>query len=203
MKSILRKSLSSLGLLLVIAVPQTAYSNAMQALTLQNLQQRASLIVKGQVIKQRSYWKGKVIYTASQVRVQSCWKKQCQSKLVTVRQFGGSVKDIVMRASGVTHLKVSSKVLLFLNRKTGQPSYHIVGMSQGIFRFVTHNQKEWLVQDRSKLLLASNCTKHKHKNKQIHRKIERGRLRIFAPQTILQKLSVKQPQAPAPTSPLR
>ena len=170
-----------LGILLVILWIPKAQAHVVQALTVKDLQQRAQIVVQGQVIKQRSLWKDRIIFTLSTIRVQQCWKLICQSKEITVQQLGGTVGDLTMKVYGIAHLKIKTKVLLFLHKLLAQKnqakSYSIVGLAQGLFRYITHNKKEWLVQDNSRLLLVSTSSKVHH-----------GRLQVFSPSTITKAL---------------
>ncbi len=169
--------------LLVVLWPSSGRAHIVKPMNLSELQKQASLIVEGKVSAQTSYWKNRVIYTVSQVQVRSCLKGKCRTKFVAVEQLGGRVGEFAMRVSGVQLLQPTRRVLLFLHtshaKSKSQPLHRIVGLSQGLLHYVRYKNRNWLIQDRSKLLLPSSSNPNS---------VQHGHIRLLSPKPLLRRL---------------
>lgn len=145
-----RKTSSSLlaGLLVCGSVgllaPEMASANSVVPMKLTTVIKRAKHVVSGHVVSQQSFWVGKRIYTLSKVSVETCHKGTCTTSNVMVQQLGGVVGKIGMFVQGLTMLKPKQHVMLFLYAKHANirikgkafPVHRLVGMSQGLFRYI-------------------------------------------------------------------
>jgi len=116
-------------------------------LSFSTLQQRASTVVEGQVIHQKSHWERKLIFTTSTFQVKHCVKGSCKEKTVQIKQLGGKIGRFVMVARGIQILPKKVSLLLFLKPSILRPKtpLRVVGAAQGVFRVLRKNGQKWLL----------------------------------------------------------
>jgi len=105
-------------------------------LSLEEMCQKADGIFLGRCISKESKWNEErtKIYTYVTIQLDKILK--CQdpglkigSKIV-IKQLGGTVDNIGMKVSGISHFQPKEEVLVFLKRTT-PGNYRVLGMAQG------------------------------------------------------------------------
>jgi hypothetical protein len=133
-----RNRTSDLALLslvfVTVSVPMRA--TTLVHMSLEQLSQAASDVVRGQVIDQTSSWDAshKLIRTVTRVAVERRMKGQAPD-LIEVEQPGGKIGNLRVYVPGTVHLLPGAKYLLFVEPAQAIPSqYLVVGMAQGAYR---------------------------------------------------------------------
>ena len=118
---------------------QSSHASTMEAMSLAELAQEASLIVVGTVTARNSEYDefGRIV-TDHRIEVQQVWKGLAGKRPVVMRSLGGEIGDLAMTVPGAPHLAVGEQALFFLRPSTlKNPSgrwLKPLGMSQGVFR---------------------------------------------------------------------
>lgn len=113
-----------------------AQGTTLVRLSLDQLSQASSAVVRGRVVRQESGWNPEhtQIVTLTTISLGQALKGHPPSALV-VEQPGGVVGHIRMWVPGVAFLRPQAEYTLFLEPSAAHPSrYLLVGMSQGAFR---------------------------------------------------------------------
>jgi hypothetical protein len=108
----------------------SATAVTLQQLSMDQMTQAATSIVRARVTGSSTSLSGSTIYTHYQLQVSETWKGSAAREIMLP---GGVAEGIRQSFPGVPQLQVGSEYVLFLwtSRKTGIT--HAVGMSQGIF----------------------------------------------------------------------
>ena len=121
----------------VLAVP--AFATTVVKLNLEQLVQRADLIVQGQVQSVSSQWdeKRRLVFTTISIRVDETLKGEhslmaLKGQSVVIRQIGGTVGTIQMSVAGLPQFKTGGRALVFLKRHDAT-TFQVVGMNQGLY----------------------------------------------------------------------
>lgn len=174
-----------------------ASAHIVERLDLSSLQKTAKTIIVGTVQQQKSFWHKKRIYTVSTLQIQTCFKGACKDKTIAIQQLGGVVGKLGQKAIGVKLLQPKSRVLLYLHRvhaltrvkNVVTPVHRIVGLSQGMMKFVKRNNKEFLVHDLSELAFPTTAKAHnKHEHEHGH-KHEHSKIHMYPASTHLKSLT--------------
>lgn len=121
-----------------VAVSRPAAATVMEGLTLDQLTDRAQVIVRGQVVESHPVYVGRLVFTEHAIAAASCLKGACTT-VTTVRTAGGDLGGgLAMHVDGVASLTRDQQVVLFLQRRGGN-NLRTVGLSQGAF-FVQQGQ---------------------------------------------------------------
>ena len=126
-----------IGLALLIAVlASPALATTVAKLSLEQLVQRADLIVQGQVQSVYSQWdeQRRLVFTYVSIRVDEPLKGG-QRESILIRQIGGKFGTIEMSVAGAPQFRSAERALLFLKRQDAT-TFQVVGMNQGLFRIV-------------------------------------------------------------------
>ena len=126
-----------IGLALLVAVlASPALATTVAKLSLEQLVQRADLIVQGQVQSVYSQWdqQRRLVFTYVSIRVDEPLKG-VQRQSVLIRQIGGTVGTIEMSVAGAPQFKSGERALVFLKRQDAT-TFQVVGMNQGLYRIV-------------------------------------------------------------------
>jgi len=118
-----------------VLVAAASFATTVRPVSVETLTAQASMIVHGQAMESWSAWDDQhhLIFTFTRVQVSKSLKGQAQS--LVVRQLGGTVNGITVRASGVRHLLPGEETVLFLRpSEVRDGSMAIVGLMQGQFR---------------------------------------------------------------------
>lgn len=124
----------ALGFALALASARPARASVALELSVEQLTEKADLVVQGHVLGQQAAWtRGGRIVTIAHIAVDSVLKGAA-SGTVEVAHLGGHVGDIGQQVSGEVSFREGEEVLLFLEARRHQPGiYRVVGMSQGKF----------------------------------------------------------------------
>jgi hypothetical protein len=112
-----------------------AQATIVEAMTTAKMTSRADLIVRGQVVAQKSQWDDSHgrIFTDVTLQVAETYKG-AQQKTIVIRNLGGVVDGIGMRTIGEVQFGGREEVFVFL-RQTAMgstiPIYQTIGMAQG------------------------------------------------------------------------
>lgn len=122
-------------LLLLLLVPASAFATSLAPMSLQQLTQAATVIVRAHVLDQYSAWDAshKQIHTYTAVAVDQSIKGDSPVTL-TVQQPGGAVGNMHEFVPGTVRFMPQGEYMLFLQPASGTPYYLLVGMVQGAYR---------------------------------------------------------------------
>jgi hypothetical protein len=116
-------------LLLLVAVPAGAAT--LEKLSLEEMIQKSTAIVRGRATGLRTVARGPVIYTLYQVQVAEQWKGPAAAQ-VEVAVPGGAMNGLRQTFSGAPNLQEGTEYVLFL--WTGRNGLtQVIGLSQGKF----------------------------------------------------------------------
>jgi hypothetical protein len=145
---------SALAVFLLLLVAAGASATTLVLMSLEQLSQAASDVVRGRVVSQEMRWNesNTQIVTLTTISVSQRIKGRAQAAVV-VEQPGGTVGNIRSRVAGTVHFQQDGDYVLFLEPSKIFPSRRlVVGMMQGayrVYRDVTTNE-ERVIQPFSK-----------------------------------------------------
>lgn len=120
-----------------------AKATTLKALSLEQLVERADVVVRGRVGKNHCEWRDKLIYTITTISVTEVLVGDTNRRIKAV-QLGGVVGKHSMPVAGVAQLTRGEEVVLFLRRNKKQSNeYYLAGMSQGKLSVVGQDQLRW------------------------------------------------------------
>jgi hypothetical protein len=129
-------------LVLILAPALAAFASArarattLVRMSLEQLAQASSDIVRGQAVSQASGWNTShtLIMTVTRIAVETRMKGQAP-ETVDIEQPGGTVGNFRVYVPGTVHFLPGAKYLLFLEPSKATPAhYQVVGMVQGAYR---------------------------------------------------------------------
>ncbi len=133
--------------LAAIAVTNSAFGTTLVRMSLEQLSQAATEIVRGRVVSQESRWNPEHtrIVTLTSVAVDQVMKGAPPSTVV-VQQLGGTVGNIRVRVAGTVPFHTQGDYLLFLETANPERSrFLVVGMRQGAYQIyhdaTTHEER--------------------------------------------------------------
>jgi hypothetical protein len=118
----------------IISVP--AGATTLVHMSLEQLSQASTDIVRGHVVYQESSWDAfhKLMLTVTQVAIEQRMKGQAP-ELIEIEQPGGKIGNVRLYVPGTVHFLPGAKYLLFVEPARTAPSrYLVVGMTQGAYR---------------------------------------------------------------------
>jgi hypothetical protein len=111
--------------------PALVRATTLEKLSVEQMAQRATAIVRGRVEVCSAAFRGPSIHTTCTVRVTERWKGETGAT-ASVSIPGGSVQGLTQSVSGAPNLTQGQEYVLFL--WTGQKGItHLIGLSQGAF----------------------------------------------------------------------
>lgn len=121
------------GLLFLLFLPPQAEPASLLLMSLEELSQKADIIVQGTVVDAKSELAAdrSAIHTTVLISVEDQWKGKPTSSL-TLMQPGGSIGEIVEEVPGFPSFKPSEKVILFIKEMSGGKLI-VLGGEQGKF----------------------------------------------------------------------
>jgi len=129
--------LAAFALVAATGLALPAAATIMVPLSLAELTQDSSLIVRGRVRDRSAAWddQHQKIYTTAVIDIlDTVWSKRSVGLQIKVRTLGGEVGDLGMKVAGTPDLKVGEEVLLFLREDSKVPAeFAVIGMNQGRF----------------------------------------------------------------------
>lgn len=139
-------------------VPENqASASIVVPMSLKDLTEHADLIVVGISSEITSDWdsKRRNIFTYITLVPERCFKvTECPNQ-IWIRQLGGTVDGITQIVHGGPRFHKNEKVVLFLEKTAGN-YYRVIGLSQGKFSVVHHQNenKDYVTRDLSRLTFA-------------------------------------------------
>jgi len=117
-----------------LAIP--AFATTVAKLSLEQLVQKADLIVQGQVESVYTQWDEdrRLVFTYVAIRVDEPLKGE-SPRSVLIRQVGGIVGTIQMSVVGVPQFRSGEMTLVFLKRQDDS-TFQVVGMNQGLYEII-------------------------------------------------------------------
>lgn len=107
----------------------------LEKLSIEQMTQKATLIVRGRVSTCSGEAQGSMIYTRCQLQVIESWKGSAPT-LVSFSVPGGTYQGLVQTFTGTPKINVSQEYVLFLwTGRSGRTQ--VIGLSQGVFDIVT------------------------------------------------------------------
>jgi hypothetical protein len=161
----------------VLAVPAAA--TTVVKLNLEQLVQRADLIVQGQVQSVSAQWdeKRRLVFTTISIRVDETLKGESSAfrrQPVVIRQIGGTTGTIEMSVAGLPQFKTGGRALVFLKRQDAT-TFQVVGMNQGLYEI----KEDVAVSERHGLdLLDSNTGVVSHPRGSVRASLEKLKTEI-------------------------
>ncbi len=118
----------------MLAAP--TFATTVVRLNLEQLVQRADLIVQGQVESVYSQWdeERRLGFTHVSIRVDEPLKGE-RRRSVLIRQVGGTAGTIQMSVAGVPQFKNGGMAIVFLKRQD-DTTFQVVGMNQGLYEVI-------------------------------------------------------------------
>lgn len=105
----------------------------LQQLSMDQLAQSATAIVRARVTSSSPGFTGSTIYTHYKLQVSEVWKGAAQTEVMLPGGVAGGYRQSF---PGVPGLQVGSEYVLFLWRSSRTGITHLVGLSQGLFSVV-------------------------------------------------------------------
>ena len=118
----------------MLAAP--AFATTAVRLDLDQLVQRADLIVQGHVQSVYSQWdeERRLVFTYISIRVDESLKGERRQSIL-IRQVGGTAGTIQMSVAGVPQFKSGEMAIVFLKRQDDS-TFQVVGMNQGLYEII-------------------------------------------------------------------
>jgi hypothetical protein len=122
--------------LIAVILSAPAFATTVARLNLDQLVQRADLIVQGHVESVYSQWdeERRLVFTYISIRVDESLKGE-RRQSVLIRQVGGTVGTMQMSVAGVPQFRSGEMAIVFLKRQDDS-TFQVVGMSQGLYKIV-------------------------------------------------------------------
>jgi len=120
--------------ILLLAGLATLHAATLERLTIEQMAQQATAVVRGRVGEARAARFGALVYTLHRLEAEEQWKGAAIAGL-EVAVPGGTYEGVTYSFGGTPELKAGEEYLLFLwTGPSGRTQ--IVGLSQGVFRIV-------------------------------------------------------------------
>jgi hypothetical protein len=115
------------------AAAMAAHGTTLLRMSLEQLSQRATLIVRAQCLSSASEWDRGEIWTETSFRVEETWRGAAAGSQIQVRLIGGRAGNFTSSVSGVPRFRPGEDVVLFLE-KSARGNFTVVSWDQGTFR---------------------------------------------------------------------
>ncbi len=143
----MRRSLSLVTLLLIVALPLSA--SQFIDMPFDQVARESSLVVRGTVENTWSAWDDshEVIFTYATVRVSRYFGETTGPDTVVVREVGGTVDGYTQEAIGFPAIRSGENVVLMLSRWEDSADYRIHAYNQGKYLVRMNGRQEILIED--------------------------------------------------------
>jgi hypothetical protein len=133
------------GILIILALSfVSVHAATLEYLSLNDMAQKSTAIVRGRVQSCAGEFRGSVIFTHCKVAVSEQWKGASQST-IDVATPGGTARGMAQNFSGSPKLSVGQEYVLFLwTGKSGMTQ--VIGLSQGIFDLKANTKGQTMAQ---------------------------------------------------------
>lgn len=125
-----------LGLLVVLCACCSASAATLQQLSLAQMAQDATAIVRARVTGSSASFTGSTIYTHYKLRISETWKGVPATEVLLPGGVAGGYRQSF---PGVPALQTGAEYVLFLWTSSTTGITHVVGLSQGIFDVTLQN----------------------------------------------------------------
>jgi len=116
----------------------SATGATLEKLSIEEMSQKATLIVRGKVSGCSGEAQGSLIYTRCQIQVLESWKGAAPGQ-ISFSVPGGQFQCLVQTFTGTPKIDVGQEYVLFLwTGKSGRTQ--VIGLSQGVFHFVSDSK---------------------------------------------------------------
>jgi hypothetical protein len=123
-----------IAFIILLWVCGTAGAATLQQLSMDQMTQSATAIVRAHVTGSSASFTGSTIYTHYQLLVSEIWKGSAASEVTAPGGVAGGYRQSY---PGVPSLQVGSEYVLFLWKSPSTGIIHLVGFSQGVFNVAT------------------------------------------------------------------
>lgn len=149
----MKTTLSSLCftlILWVLFVPAQAFASLVEALSLQELSQRADVIALGSITSVRPVWNAErsKIGTHCVLHVSVCLKGQCGAQTAFV-QRGGNMDGVSQVVVGEPAVLEGEELVVFLERVDGELRF--LGLAQGKYKVIEQSGEKYAQGSQSEL----------------------------------------------------
>jgi hypothetical protein len=119
---------------MLIAAPSSA--TVIQYLDIEQMSQIAAVVTVGEVERVESSWNDEhtKIYTRITITTTEIIKGDRGLETVTLKLIGGQVGDAIAKLPGTPVFEPGDRVLMFLEERTDQDGYLLIGLFQGLYR---------------------------------------------------------------------
>ncbi len=173
-------------ILLCVAAMLMAGSTVVKATTLQRmslaqLSQTATLIVRAKCAANATEWDAGEIWTATTFQVEETWSGAAAGSQIRVRLIGGRFEKLTSNVSGVPRFSPGEDVVLFLE-KTSHGDFAVVSWEQGTFRIRRDGAsgEEHVTQDTASFATFDAATRRFEAEGIRHLALEEFRARVDA-----------------------
>jgi len=131
----------ALKFFVLFALGIAASATTLERLNLDQMIERSSLIVRGQVLDSSAVKRGSTIYTVYRVKVTQWIKGSGSSQVLEVNLPGGKLGGYRQSFAGTPTLQPGAENVLFL-WTSPRGFQHVLGLSQGVFDITTNSRGE-------------------------------------------------------------
>jgi hypothetical protein len=118
------------GVVLILCACCSAGAATLQQLSVDQMAQSATAIVRARVVSSSANFTGSTIYTHYKLQVSETWKGSAATEVMLP---GGVAGGYWQSFSGIPTLQTGSEYVLFLWTSPSTRIIHLVGFSQGLF----------------------------------------------------------------------
>jgi len=118
------------GLIVALCAISAASAATLQQLSLAQMTQSATAIVRARVLNSSASFTGTTIYTHYKLQVSETWKGSTQTEVMLPGGVAGGYRQVF---PGVPTLQPGNEYILYLWTSPSTGITHVVGLSQGIF----------------------------------------------------------------------
>lgn len=122
------------GIIMLLCAGAAAPAATLQQLSMSQLSQSATVIVRARVTASSASFTGPTIYTHYKIQVSETWKGQPVAEVLLPGGVAGGYRQSF---PGVPSLTVGSEYVLYLWTSPRTGLTHMVGLSQGIFNVIS------------------------------------------------------------------
>ncbi|MDP9171799.1 MAG: hypothetical protein M3N54_14375 [Acidobacteriota bacterium] len=115
---------------IALTVCAAAPAATLQQLSMDQMTQSATAIVRARVTGSSASFTGSAIYTHYKLQIIETWKGFATSEVMLP---GGTARGFKQSVSGVPNLQVGSEYVMFLWTSSSTGITHLVGLTQGLF----------------------------------------------------------------------
>lgn len=135
----------------------SASALTIEVISIEQMTLESHAVVMGRVVDSYTVWEGNNIYTYSTIQITDVLKDNDLGRFVTVKQLGGTVRDVTQDISGTPVLYKGEDLLLFLTFWKG--NYWIHSIILGKYSIIEENGEYFALNDLNNIGLIDPLTK--------------------------------------------